>query len=240
MAEVLDPRKWVLSPEIQRMSITPDLPPSSAPELPPRRHALGLPAGSIRALLALGVLGLLWLLALRPLQGEPGAPYEIKLPTAFMDLQILMVLILANFFAAHGHTIRTVNDRRSPLGLPRGSVRFVLLAGYLGLAVFLYHKQPHFEYPSTSAIVLLLILISGFFLGHVLTGMVRAVSGGFLPFWFQDIEAWIALLSIGSLGVLLMILLFINPTLPLEGQIDPHIVEAVLAALVGFYFGARS
>src|SRR5689334_7415369 len=94
----------ILSPEIQSMSITPGPPqPSYTPGLPPPRHALGLPAGSIRALLALGVLALLWLLALRPLQDAPGAPYEIKLPTAFMDLQILMVLILAHFFAAHGH-----------------------------------------------------------------------------------------------------------------------------------------
>jgi hypothetical protein len=223
------------------MSITPG--PVTAvlrPGLPPPRHALGLPAGSIRALLALGVLGMLWLLALRPLPEQPGAPYEIQLPTAFMDLQILMVLILAHFFAAHGHTIYTLSDRRSPLGLPRGTVRFVLLAGYLGLTVFLYRMQPKFEYPSTSAVVLLLVLISGFFLGHLITGAVRAVSGGVLPFWFQDVEAWIALLAVGSMVVLLIILLFINPTLPLGGQIDTHMVEAVLASLVGFYFGARS
>ncbi len=222
------------------MSITPGLPPSYSPGLPPPRHALGLPAGSIRALLALGVLGLLWLLALRPLQGGTDAPYKIQLPTAFMDLQILMVLILAHFFSAHGHTIRPASDRRSPLGLPRGSVRFILLAGYLGLAGFLYHMKPEFEYPSTSAVVLLLILLSGFFLGHVLTGFVRAVSGGTVPFWFQDVEAWVALLAVGCMGALLLILLFINPTLSLEGQIDPHLVEAILAALVGFYFGARS
>ena len=222
------------------MSITPGLPPSYTPGLPPPRHALGLPAGSIRALLALGVLGLLWLLALRPLQGEPGAPYEIKMPTAFMDLQILMVLILAHFFAAHGHTIRPTSDLRSPLGLPRGSVRFILLVGYLGLAAFLYHMKPQFEYPSTSAVVLLLILISGFFLGHIVSGAVRAVSGGTLPFWYQDVEAWVALLAVGSMGVLVIIMLFINPSLPLELQIDLRIVEAVLAALVGCYFGARS
>jgi hypothetical protein len=222
------------------MSITAGPPQSYTPGLPPPRHALGLPAGSIRALLALGVLGLLWVLALRPLQGAPGAPYEIKLPTAFMNLHILMVLILAHYFAAHGNTIRSAGDRRSPLGLPRGSVRFILMAGYLGLAVFLYRMQPHFEYPSTSSVVQLLVLLSGFFLGHILTGFVRAVSGGALPFWFQDIEAWVALLAVGSLGVLLMILLFINPNLSLERQIDPQLVEEILAALVGFYFGARS
>lgn len=213
---------------------------SNLPALPPPRHALGLPAGSVRALLALSVLGLLWLLALQPLPGHGQPLGDLKLPTVFMDLQILMVLILAHFFAAHGHSIRTNAAQRSPLGLPRGSVRFLLLAGYLGLAVFLYRTQPKFEYPSSSAVILLLVLVSGFFLGHVLTGAVGALSHGVLPYWFQDVQAWVALLAILCLGVLLIILLFINPSLSLGQEINSPLLEAILAALVGFYFGARS
>jgi hypothetical protein len=209
------------------------------PSLPPR-YALGLPAGSVRALLALSVLGLLWLLALAPLFGPGRALGQVQLPTAFMDLQILMVLILAHFFSAHGATIRAHAEQKSPLGLPRGSVRFLLLAGYLGLAVFLYRTQPKFEYPSTSALILLLVLVSGFFLGHVLTGAVRWLGGGVLPYWFQDVQAWLALLAILCMGVLLIVLLFINPSLSLGQEVSPAAVEAVLAALVGFYFGARS
>jgi len=210
------------------------------PPYQPTRHALGLPAGSIRAMLALSVLGLLWLLALQPLFGQDRALGEIQLPTVFMDLQILMVLILAHFFSAHGHSIRTHAEQKSPLGLPRGSIRFLLLAGYLGLAVYLYRTQPKFEYPSTSAVSLLLVLVSGFFVGHVLTGAVRSLSGGVLPYWFQDIQAWMALLAIICMGILLIILLFINPSLSLGKEVSPAFVEAVLAALVGFYFGARS
>jgi hypothetical protein len=209
-------------------------------QLPPPRHALGLPAGSVRALLALSVLGLLWLLALQPMPGQSGKVGEIRLPTVFMDLQILMVLILAHYFAAHGNSIRAGGTGSSPLGLPRGSVRFLLLAGYLALAGFLYHTQPKFEYPSTSALILLLVLLSGFFLGNVLTAAVRAVSRGVLPYWFQDIQAWVALLAILCMGIILIIQLFINTSVPLEQQIDMPVVEAILAALVGFYFGARS
>ena len=213
---------------------------STVAALPPSRHALGLPAGSIRALLALAVLGLLWLLALCPMPVQGATAGEIKLPTVFMDLQILMVLILAHFFAAHGNSIRAGGAGRSPLGLPRGSVRFLLLAGYLGLAAFLYHTQPQFEYPSTSAIILLLVLMSGFFLGHLLTGAVRTFSGGVLPFWFQDLEAWVALLAIICMAIILIVQLFINPSVTLGEKIEMPIVEAILAALVGFYFGARS
>jgi hypothetical protein len=222
------------------MSITPTPQPALSPALPPARHALGLPAGSIRALLALSVLGLLWLLALQPLPGHGQPLGEIRLPTVFMDLQILMILILAHFFAAHGQSIRTAGVGPSPLHLPRGSVRFVLLAGYLALAVFLYRMQPKFEYPSTSALVLLLVLVSGFFLGHLLNAAVRLFSGGVTPYWFQDVQAWIALLAVICMAIILIIQLFINTSVPLEQQIDLPVVEAILAALVGFYFGARS
>lgn len=211
-----------------------------APSFPPPRHALGLPAGSVRALLALSVLGLLWLLTLQPMPGRGQPLGQIELPTVFMDLQILMVLILAHFFAAHGQTIRTHAEQKSPLGLPRGSVRFLLLAGYLALAVYLYRTQPKFEYPSQSALILLLVLLSGFFLGHLLTAAVRVMARGVLPFWFQDIEAWVALLAILCMGILFIVLLFINPSVSLEQKIDLPFVEAILAALVGFYFGARS
>src|SRR5579872_4816015 len=71
---------------------------------PPPRHALGLPAGSVRAILAFAVLAMLWVLALRPLIGGQSVA-DFKLPLEFVYLQILMVLILAHFFAAHGGSI---------------------------------------------------------------------------------------------------------------------------------------
>jgi hypothetical protein len=218
---------------------TPGAPPPVRPAVPPR-HALGLPAGSIRAILAFAVLAMLWVIALRPLiKGQSLA--EFQLPVEFVYLQIVMVLILAHFFAAHGGSIGPHTGGRSPLGLPRGSVRFILLAGYLGLAVYLYRTQPKYEVPGQRAFFLLLLLLfSGFFLGHLLTAAVRGASGGLLPFWFQDIQAWVALLAMGALAVLMVVELFINPSLSLENKIDMPTLEAVLAGLVGFYFGARS
>jgi hypothetical protein len=214
------------------------VPPSQAAAPVPPRHALGLPAGSIRALLAFGVLAYLWLLALRPTY-EGKAPADVKLPLAFVYLQILMVLVLASFFAAHGGTIGAHVSRRSPLGLPRGWVRGVLVLGYLGLAGFLYYTQPDFEYPQTASFLLLLLLVlSAFFFGHVLTSVVRGLSGGVLPYWFQDVQAWVALLALLCLGILVMIQVFINTSL--TEKVEVPTLESVLAALVGFYFGARS
>jgi hypothetical protein len=213
--------------------------PAPAPVTPPRRHALGLPAGSVRALLALAVLGLLWLLALRPVLGKNLA--DVKLPLEFIYLQMLMVLILAHFFTAHGGSIGADPAGRSPLGLPRGSVRFLLLAGYLGLAAYLWHNNLDFEIPTRGPFLLLLtLLISAFFLGHVVTGIVLRMSGGVLPPAFQDIQAWVALLAILALAIVFVVQVFINPGLEPGKRIESPVLEAILAALVGFYFGARS
>jgi hypothetical protein len=214
------------------MSTTP-----SGATAPPTRHALNLPAGSVRALLALGVLGYLWVLALT---GDLTKKTK-DISLAFIYLQFLMILILAHFFAAHGHSIGSQVSKRSPLGFPRGSIRFILLVGYLGLAYFLYHAQPTFETPDSSLVLLmLLVLVSAFFIGHVITGIVRFLSRGYLPAWFQDVQAWVALLALFLLGFVVIVRLVINTSLPLEEVLTLEKTEAVLAGLVGFYFGARS
>jgi hypothetical protein len=197
------------------------------------RQALGLPAGSVRALLAFGVLGALWLLVLK--HGSA------KMPMVFVYLQFLMLMIMAHYFTAHGHTIGEHISASSPLGLPRGSVRFLLLVGYAGLVIYLYRTQPEFEYPPTGDFLLLLtLLVTGYFLGHYITAIIRGMSGGTLPFWYQDVCAWLALLAVIGLGILLIVYLVINPNAPPEDKVETPTVDAILAAIVGYYFGARS
>jgi hypothetical protein len=212
----------------------------SLPATPaPRRHAFGWPAGSVRALLALGVLGLAWAIVLRYRYGTPLA--EKTLPQAFVYLQFLMVLILAHFFAAHGSSIGPQVSSGSPLHLPRGTVRFILLAGYLGLSGFLFFNQQDFEFPANVPFVVPVgLLISGFILGNLLTGLLRMVGGGQLPDWFVDFEAWVALMSFLGLAVLLVVHVLINPSVSPDLQIYMPTGEASLAAVIGFYFGARS
>ena len=203
---------------------------------PPRpRHALGLPAGSVRAMLALGVLAVLWALVY-------GAEHlHEKLPLTFVYLMFLMTLILAHYFAAHGNSIGRP-DSGSALGLPRGTVRFLLLVGYLSLAWFLYKGRADLEFatPASADIVeFLALILTGFFAGHVLTVLVRWLSGGTLPFWFQDIQAWLSILSLIGLAVLILVHVFINPNVNPEYQIGVRL-DVVLATLVSFYYGARS
>ena len=198
---------------------------------PPPRHALGLPAGSVRALLGLVVLALLWVLALK---------YPQQLPLSFVYLQFLMLLILAHYFAAHGKTIGYVRGSFA-LGLPRGSVRFLLLAGYLGLAVYLYHTGSNFAMPQSGPFFFLIaVLLSGFFIGFLITALMLAVTGGRLPAWFQDVQAWVALLGLLGLVILILVYVVIRPSLAEGTQLNVDQLEAFLAGVVGFYFGARS
>jgi hypothetical protein len=210
-------------------------PPRGSGPLP--RHALGLPAGSVRALLALAVLGLLWALALTS---------EDKLPPLYLYLESLMVLILAHYFAAHGNSIASHPQARHPLFLPRGSVRFLLIAGITGLVVWYgMHWAIH---PSVSEFpfYLPLVLLGGFLAGYLLTHLVRASSGGQLPNWFQDLEAWLALLCMLGLALGYALHLFIVPSLEEDSIFRTRIPELaeladpVLAGVISFYFGSRS
>ncbi len=204
-----------------------------------RRHALNLPAGSIRALLAIGVLAYLWILALIPVWEGKGLDKQAT--QAFIYLQFLMVLILAHFFVAHGKTIGAHISTRSPLGLPRGAVRFLLLGGYLGLAYYLYVHHPDYALPDTGPVVIMVgVLIAAFTIGYFLTHLMAFASGGTLPAWFQDIQAWFALIALILMGIVVLVKLVINRSLPLENQLSLASIEITLAAFVGFYFGARS
>jgi hypothetical protein len=198
------------------------------------RHALGLPAGSVRALLALGVLGVLWALAI-------GAEHQHKLPLTFVYLMFLMVLILAHYFAAHGSTMGK-KDSTAALGMPRGSIRFLLLFGYLGLAWFLFKERGELDFdtpPKADLILFLALILTGFFVGHILTILVRWMAGGTLPPWFQDIQAWLSILSLLGLAILVLIHVFINPNVDPAYRIGVNL-DVGLATLVSFYFGARS
>ncbi len=205
--------------------------PTAAPRYP--RHALGLPAGSVRALLAFMVLGVLWLLVYASKAGD-------KVPVAYVYLQYVMILILAHYFASHGSTIGKHVSHRNPLYMPSGSVRFLLLAGYLGLVVWLLYNKREFEEPPSGPLVLPLVLMSGFFLGFLITKMVRTAAGGELPFWFQDLEAWVALLGMLGLLIIVMVRVFVNPGINEDIRLDLTTLETGVATVVGFYFGARS
>src|ERR1700736_4109165 len=87
-----------------------------------QRQPLGLPAGSVRAILTFIILALIWTLMLLPKDKVKDIP---------LYLFYLMFLSLGSFFAAHGRSIAgPLTGTRSPLYLPRGSLRFLIILGF--------------------------------------------------------------------------------------------------------------
>lgn len=204
-----------------------------------RRHnAFGLPAGSIRALLALAIFGTVWArLALSP---------EHRLPEY---LQNLMFIILGHYFAARGHsgpvgeTGRLISGDTpvpSPLYLPRGMIRILFVGGFIAIGILLVQQERVLS-PDGSRIeagALTLILVLGFLLGVAskrLLAWIRRPDKP-LPRIIEDLRAAIAIVAVGLL--LLVVFEVWRPAAPFG--LPQFIVEDSLAATVGFYFGSRS
>ena len=197
------------------------------------------PAGSIRAILALLVVGLFCALLLLQ-ANDPTRPVPIP-----AYLVYLLFLILGHFFAAHGHTIhhRGETGCSSPLYLPAGSIRFLLLVGLVGTVVWDYVKDSDTLLNQLKASMdglqrqpyLPLVLLGGFFTGVVIRTLVGRNTQAY---WWQDTEAWFALIATLGLCIEVMIRLVINPSL--QNPLDLPNWEGFLAGIVAFYFGARS
>jgi hypothetical protein len=200
---------------------------------------LGLPSGSVRAALALQIALLFWLILLFP-PGKLVNPQD-KLLHVPLFLYFLLGLVLA-FFAAHGHTIAPVGSGQpSPWHLPRGVLRVLILLVTVAVVGWRWYSDfdglrdqltpPATQLPQWPE--LLLALAGGYGLGWVSRlGPWRRSPA------FQDVQAWVSLLAMLGLGAEVLVHLFINPTLG-QALVRP-LWEAILTAIVAFYFGVRS
>src|SRR5437764_4704593 len=151
------------------------------------------------------------------------------------------MVILTQYFAADSKTAGKQVSARHALGLPRGSIRLLLLGGFIGLLAFLWNHSTQLQLPEDSdrLYALIALLLIGFFVGYVLTHVFRSPDGS-LPAWLQDVQAWLALLAMLALAILVIVYGVINQSLETVGPLNVDQVEAGLAGLIGFYFGARS
>jgi hypothetical protein len=210
--------------------------PAAVDSMANRRHPLGLPPGSVRAILAFLVFGTVWAMLLLP---EEKA---VKIP---LYLYYLMFLILGHYFAARGHAQATAAPgHHHPLYLPRGSIRILFFVGFAAAFGWGYHQNPNFfdrlNPPLADKPCLPLVVLGTFFLGLLVNKLGNVLLAGpeGLPPWFQDLMAWVSLLAVGALFIEVIIRLVIQPTMLTE--LDLPTWESILAGLVAFYFGARS
>ncbi len=207
---------------------------STVPQTP-RRHALGLPAGSVRAAHVLVIVGLVCGILLLPERTNVHVPPY---------LVYLLFLALGHYFAAHGVTIaaRESQDAK-PLYLPGGAVRILIFLVIGGTIGWLLYSDPerlrhHFE-ASLDELKLQpympLAILGGFFLGLILHAL---LGHGRAPVAWKDFEAWISLLALVGLVVAAIVHLVIGTSV--TERLSLPVSEGILGAVVAFYFGARS
>lgn len=189
-----------------------------------RMHALGLPGGSVRALMALGLVGTVCGLLIR----DPSSP----LPE---PLESLLFVVLGHYFAARGQAPDDPEGGPPPLYLPRGTVRVLLVAGLVTAGVFVVRAGGD----ATPRGMITLVLVAAFLLGMVLTRVTGWLQRRRGRPWrpFEDLRALIGLAAAGALA--LHAFLGILPGLDTIG-VGRIGLEQGLAGLVGFYFGSRS
>jgi hypothetical protein len=206
------------------------------PITPARRHALGLPAGSVRALHTLIIVGVICALVwLTPRDGRP-----VPIPPYLL---YLLFLALGHFFAAHGNSIAPAgSDSASPLHLPAGFVRLLIVVLLLGtLGYKLATDQQALSDQVVASVdglknepLLPAIMLAGFFLGVIF----RWITHGDRSYWAQDFQAWVSLIAMVLLAVAALIHLVIQTSLPEELHMSDW--EGFVGAVVAFYFGERS
>jgi len=157
-------------------------------------------------------------------------------------LLYLLFMVIGHFFAigGHGHS----RGEPGPLYLPRGFIRFFILAILVATVSWeFYRNENAFQKQLTDSMdelpkqpFLPIVLLGGFFLGVIVHTLVGREN---TPYWFEDFEAWVALVAVLGLAIEAMIYLVINPTLK-DDPIDSSGLQMFIAAVVAFYFGARS
>jgi hypothetical protein len=207
---------------------------AAAAPRPYQRYPLGLPAGSVRALLTFMVLGCFWTLLIASEQREVYVPSY---------LYYLMFLIVGAYFAHRSHGL-AAHGEAPPLYLPGGTFRVLIVLGFLGVVGWVYYHNPDFLHRLKLADepYLPLLLLAAFFLGVLIARVSARVLAGpaGLPSWFQDLQAWVSLIAVLGMGAEILIHLVINPNLAEDKQLKLPNWEGFFAAVVAFYFGVRS
>lgn len=189
---------------------------------------LGLPVGSVRAILTLFVVAIVTVSVARG-----------------RDLDLIwtetLLIALAHYFTARRFVSLPpevlkriqeeglIENEQHPLFLPRHSIRLLILAAFVGLGVFLYKQHRLWE---PRAISLL-----GIIAAYVLGAMVRGIGAWFgsrtgrrTSSAWGDFKAIVVLLAVAVAGL---------PELFDMPDFLPAVAHRVALGLMLFYFGSR-
>ncbi|MBM3998082.1 MAG: hypothetical protein FJ297_00830 [Planctomycetes bacterium] len=194
------------------------------------RPPLGLPEGSVRALLSLMIVSVV---VLETARGQR------ELALSMMEcLMMVLALYFSNrrFVRLPKSTMEqlekdaSIPSDRHPLFLPRYSIRILILASFIGLAVYLHREERLF----TDKTLLNLGLVASYLLGALLRPI-----GVLLRHWefpaallerFADARALVILVAVGIVSA--------GYWFDFGAQLPKWFEPAALHLLL-FYFGAR-
>lgn len=195
------------------------------------RNPLGLPRGSVRAILSLVITAMfLAYLVYTPADGK-----ILKVPTYLYCVSIMVFV----FFASHRSTINPDGTKEpSPLYLPRGTLRLTILGGTVGIVVWqlIVNREATLSKLTPTAEqmevwpYLTLSLVGGFAVGWLFSHGPWRKSP-----WYQDLQAWLSLVAMGVLLIHLLLDLIAKAHNP-----DWQIWDCVLVGILALYYGARS
>lgn len=192
------------------------------------RPPLGIPNGSVRALLTMQIVAVvIYQLA----SGREVEPVWSE----------LLMIVLAHYFTSRRfvhlapEVIKHLEDEghieaeRNPLFLPRFSIRALLVAAFAGLAVYLYRNGHLFD----SDVLSILGVVFSYLLGVLARGALNWFAGERRPrpaqLW-EDIKALVVLSAMAFTAAAYL--------LGLEDHLS-HALRNATLGLVLFYFGSR-
>jgi len=208
-------------------------PPPAAPEpaaAPAVHNVLGLPPGSIRALLTLMTVGYIVVQTARGIR------------VGLLWFESLMI-VLAHYFAhrrfvplspamrEHLKAADLMEDDTHPLHLPKHSLRTIIVLSFVGLAIYLIREGRMLD----PVAVPVFISVGSYFLGIGFGAVVSWWSKG-RPMagcsWFNDARALVTLVAV-ALAIAVQITGW-QQRIPYGDKL-----EALPLALMLFYFGSR-
>lgn len=183
-------------------------------------HPLWMPRGSVRAFLTLVILGSVWYLM-----------YSQQI--VHKDLQDAMLLVIGYYFAMRRGQSAEAEPvvERHPLWLPGGTIRVIILAGFLGISYILYREQRLFH---GNEAMPLLVLSWGFFIGYYGKWIVLRWQDGLSRNSFFQAWGHIKALITIAMTVAYCIALVVDK----EASLPAH-SQQVFLGILGFYFGNR-
>ena len=193
---------------------------------------LGMPTGSVRALLTLILVAVV---VTRMAQGDDIAKEQTLLWLETLLIALSHYFTTRRFVELPPDVLRQLEDdgvverERHPLFLPRNSIRFIIVAAFGWLAYYLYSTGQLFQHHAAT----LMVLLASFLLGSIVRRISRWWNHGRIHRTTGTMGDIKALVVLGA-----MLLVAIPELLGSPNLIDPTLQRIALGMML-FYFGSR-